>query len=81
MYLLMSYGVGVTVEALVLARARNRMRVVISGFPDTIELKRSGTQWVDQDRQPVEFEFLMCSASEAQSLSAPQSNRTHTAAE
>ena len=81
MFLLMSYSVGVTVEALLLAKARNRMRVVIRGFADTIELKRSGTQWLDQDRQPVEFDFLMCSAREAEKLAAPGNARAFSAAE
>jgi hypothetical protein len=59
MYMLIRYPVGVIVEAVVLAKGRNRMRVAAAGFPDTIELRRSGPQWFTATRQPVEFDFLM----------------------
>lgn len=58
MYLLLSYLSGVTVEAVILARAKNRMRVAVAGLSDTIELKCSGSQWF-ADRQPVVFDFAM----------------------
>ena len=59
MYMLISYPVGIIVEALVLVKGRNHMRVAAAGFPDTIELRRAGTQWFTETRQPVEFDFLM----------------------
>jgi hypothetical protein len=59
MYMLIRYPVGIIVEAVVLAKGRDRLRVVAAGFPDTIELRRSGSQWFTPSREPVEFEFLM----------------------
>jgi hypothetical protein len=63
MYLLMSYPVGVTMEAVILAKGRNRMRVVVAGLPDTVELKRSGAAWM-ADGEPVQFDFLMASVTQ-----------------
>lgn len=74
MYMLIRYPVGIIVEAVVLAKGRNRMRVAAAGFPDAIELRRSGSQWVTANRQPVEFDFLMSSAAhscETVSISSP----------
>jgi hypothetical protein len=70
MYMLIRYPVGVIVEAVVLAKGRNRMRVVAAGFPDTIELRRSGPQWFTATRQPVEFDFLMSNAHQDESVSS-----------
>ena len=63
MYVLFRYPVGVVVEGVVLANGRNRMRIAAAGFADTIELKRSGSNWISADRQCVEVEFLMSSSS------------------
>ena len=49
MYLLIRYPVGAIVEGVVLAHQKNRMRVAAAGFPDTIELRRSGNQWYTSD--------------------------------
>jgi len=65
MYILIRYPLGIIVEAVVLARGRNRMRLAAAGFPDTIELRRSGLQWLTAARQPVEFDFLMSNACRA----------------
>jgi len=46
MHMLIRYPVGIIVEAVVLAKGRDRMRVAVAGFPDTIELRRSGSQWL-----------------------------------
>jgi hypothetical protein len=62
MYILLRYPVGIIVEAVVLSEGRNRMRVAVAGFPDTIELKRYGQQWFTATRQPVEFDFLLSNA-------------------
>ena len=59
MYLLIRFPVGIIVQAVVLAKGRNRMRVAAAGFPDTIELKRSGQLWFTETREPIEFDFLM----------------------
>ena len=70
MYLLIRYPVGAIVEGVVLAHQKNRMRVAAAGFPDTIELRRSGTQWYTSNREPVEFDFLMSTTYQAESLSS-----------
>jgi hypothetical protein len=62
MYLLIRFPVGIIVEAVVLREGRNRMRVAAAGFRDTLELRRSGSQWFAAGRQPVEFDFLMSGA-------------------
>ena len=79
MYLLIRYPVGAIVEGVVLAHQKNRMRVAAAGFPDTIELRRSGNQWHTSDRQPVEFDFLMSTTYQAESLSAATPARVASA--
>jgi len=59
MYLLLRYPVGIIVEGVVLAKGKNRLRVVAADFPDTIELRRTGSQWHTSGGEPVELEFLM----------------------
>ncbi|MGO9258996.1 MAG: hypothetical protein ACLQU1_22135 [Bryobacteraceae bacterium] len=80
MYMLIRYPVGIIVEAVVLAKGRNRLRVAAAGFPDTIELRRSGPQWFDATRQPVEFDFLMFSAHQGGSVSSSTPARVAQAA-
>ena len=80
MYMLIRYPVGAIVEGVVLAHQKNRMRVAAAGFPDTIELRRSGNQWHTSDRQPVEFDFLMSTTYQAESLSAATPARVASAA-
>ena len=70
MYLLIRYPVGIIVEAVVLARGRNRLRVVAAGFPDTIELRRSSQQWHIAAGQPVELDFLMINTRADRSVAA-----------
>jgi hypothetical protein len=70
MYLLIRYPVGIIVEAVVLARGSDRMRVAAAGFPDTVELRRSGSQWFTATRQPVEIEFMMGNAQSDESVSS-----------
>jgi hypothetical protein len=67
MYLLIRYPAGVVVEGVVLANGRNRMRVAAAGFADTIELRRSGPNWIGADRQEVELEFIMARSCQIQS--------------
>ena len=80
MYLLIRFPVGIIVEAVVLAKGRNRMRVAAEGFPDTIELRRSGSQWQIASRQPVEFDFVMSNANREQSVSSSRPAGVATAA-
>ncbi len=62
MYVLIRYSVGLIVEGVILARGKNRMRVVAAGFSDPIELRCSGSQWFTATHEPVEFDFLMSNA-------------------
>jgi len=80
MYLLIRYPVGAIVEGVVLAHQKNRMRVAAAGFPDTIELKRSGNQWYTSDRERVEFDFLMSTTHQEESLSSATPARVASAA-
>jgi len=66
MYLLIRYPAGVVIEGVVLAAGKNRLRVVSPGFTDTLELKRSGKNWILADRYRVELELLMSGNSETQ---------------
>ena len=59
MYTLISFPAGVIVEAVVLATGPNRLRAVAAGIADAIELQCSGSQWLTEKGEPVEFEFLM----------------------
>ena len=59
MYVLIRYPAGVIVEGVVLAKDKNCMRVAAAGFPDTIELMCSGSQWFTASEQPVEFDFFL----------------------
>ena len=59
MYGLIEYPAGVIVEAVVLPVGRNRVRAIAAGFPDTLELRRSGEDWLTETGQKVMFEFLL----------------------
>jgi hypothetical protein len=78
--LLIRYPVGIIVEGVVLAKGRNRMRVAAAGFPDALELRRTGPQWFTATRQPVEFDFLMSPAHPCESVSSCGSFRAATVA-
>jgi hypothetical protein len=69
MYLLIRYPVGIIVEGVILAKGRNRMRVAAAGFPDAIELRRTGSQWFAETSQPVEFDFCMSNAPRGEKVS------------
>jgi hypothetical protein len=70
MYLLIRYPGGIIVEGVVLAKGRNRLRVAAAGFPDTIELKRTGSTWITASHVQVEFDFLMSDRHQAESVSS-----------
>ena len=70
MYLLIRYPGGIIVEGVVLAKERNRMRVAVAGFPDTIELKRTGSRWITAGHVQVEFDFLLSNRHQAERVSS-----------
>jgi hypothetical protein len=59
MYMLIRYAGGIIVEGVLLAKGRNRLRIAVSGFPEIIELRRSGSRWITADHVQVEFDFLL----------------------
>jgi hypothetical protein len=65
MYLLIRYPGGIIVEGVVLAKGRNRLRVVAAGVPETSELKRAGALWSTDSGEQVEFDFLMADRHQA----------------
>ena len=68
MYLMIRYAGGSIVEGVVLAKGEDRLRVAASGFPETIELRRTGATWSADDGKQVEFYFVMCKLPYAQEL-------------
>jgi hypothetical protein len=59
MYVLIEFRAGATVEAVVLSMDRKRARIAVSGFPDILELRRAGPDWLTETGQKVTFEFLL----------------------
>jgi hypothetical protein len=72
MYALMEYPGGVVVEAVVLSMDRKRARVIAAGFPDTLELRRSGPDWLTEAGQKVRFDFLFSNAPEVETVALPE---------
>jgi len=68
MYLLIRYPGGIIAEGAALAKGRDRLRVVVAGFPDTVELRRAGAIWSTCRGEVVEFDFLMSNERWAQTL-------------
>jgi hypothetical protein len=70
MYLLIRYPGGILVEGVLLAKGRDRLRVAASGFPETIELRRTGSRWITAGHVQVEFDFLMSDEHQSESVSS-----------
>ena len=70
MYLLIGYAGGLIVEAVLLAKGADRMRVAASGFAETLELKRTGARWSTDDGEEVEFHFVMCDKCQSERVSS-----------
>ena len=70
MYIVIRYAGGIIVEAVVLAKERDRLRVAAAGFLDTVELRRVGARWFTADHEPVDFDFLMSDAHQAEIVGA-----------
>ena len=65
---------GLRMDAVLLAAGNDRIRVVLRGGRDTIELRREGDDWVSEDGFTVEFEAWIVDDS-----SASEVLRTHLA--
>jgi len=59
MYTLIRLRDGSTVEAVVLANTRSRMRLATAGLKDAVELRLCGSDWLDERNEPVQFGFLL----------------------
>jgi len=70
MYLLIGYAGGIIIEAVVLAKGADRLRVAASGFAETIELRRTGALWSTDDGEKVEFYFVMCDPCQSERASS-----------
>jgi hypothetical protein len=70
MYMLIRYAGGIIVEGVLLAKGRDRLRVAASGFPETIELRRTGALWSTDDGEEVEFYFVMADTDQAERVSS-----------
>ena len=68
MYMLIRYAGGIIVEGVLLAKGRDRLRVAASGFPETLELRRTGSRWITSGHVEVEFDFLMSDEHQAESV-------------
>jgi len=56
MYLMIRFEAGVVVDAVVLARGENTLRVAISGMGDVIELTQFGQRWYTELGEAVQFD-------------------------
>lgn len=74
-YALITYSAGVMLEAVVLKQSANRMWLAAAGMTDALQLVRSGTQWLTDDGQEVEFAFLADCRAAARSDSAAATAR------
>ena len=71
MYVLIEFAAGVTVEAVVLSMDTKRARVAAAGFPDTLELRHSGRDWLTETGQKVTFGFLLSKVPEVETVALP----------
>ena len=59
MYVVIRSASGATLEGMVLALGRDRMRVALRGSPDVVELRRSYSQWFSDRGDLIEFDALV----------------------
>jgi len=62
MYSLIGFSNAVVVEAFVFQASENRIRAVVAGLDDAVELRRIGSQWFSETGECVSFEFLVSDA-------------------
>jgi hypothetical protein len=65
MYLVIRDSSGQTFDGVVISLEKDRMRVALRDWTDTIELHRSYGEWYTETHDPVEFEALVGDASTA----------------
>jgi hypothetical protein len=71
LYTLISYPAGIIIEAVIVNRTRNRMRVVAPGLSDAFELRRNGQNWLADTGEEVQFEFLASDSPIARKIDVP----------
>jgi hypothetical protein len=71
MYAMICCPGGIIVEAVILSRTRDRMRVVAAGLSDALDLRRSGRDWSMDTGEPVQFEFLAAASPVAREAASP----------
>jgi len=75
MYALIGFSDAIVVEAFVFQANRNRIRAVVAGLHDAVELRRIGSQWFSETGECVSFEFLVSDAPEwADSAAQPMTS-------
>ena len=72
MYSLIGFSNAVVAEAFVFRTGRNRMRAVVAGLGDALELCRIGNYWYSEYGESVSLEFVCCGgvSREAEELEA-----------
>lgn len=71
MYSLIGFSNAVMVEAFVFQTGKNRIRAVVAGLDDTLELRRLGSQWFSETGERVSFEFLASDTPQLTAYAAP----------
>jgi hypothetical protein len=59
MYLVIRDATGRAAEGVAVVVGRDRMRVALRGCSDTVELRRSDDQWLNDSGDAVEFDVLL----------------------
>ncbi len=60
MHTILRYPDGKRVYALLLAREDTRLRMMVPGKSDTLELRKLPEKWVDEDGARISIEALVC---------------------
>jgi hypothetical protein len=58
MHMIVKFQNGIRAEALLLAGGRDRMRLIVSGQADAIELSKADGYWYTEAGEPVEIEAI-----------------------
>ena len=59
MHMILRTATGQLVNGLLLAAGRGRMRVVVEGQKETVELRRARGKWLSDDRSRMEIAFVL----------------------
>lgn len=73
MTLFFHYPAGRRMEAVLLASSPNRMRIVVRGQSETVELRRREGQWYSEKGKRVEFDAML--PADAEHAPAPAAGR------